>query len=77
MDKNIKKTKAKAKLVGFKILLNKTGRLEVELSGLPLEDVDKTFKNHPNKHIFKALIRVTNNSLESLVKDLERHLSAI
>ncbi len=75
MDNKTKKTKAK--LVGFEILLNKSGRLEVELSGLPLEDVDKAFKNHPNKHIFKALIRVTNNSLDSLVEDLEKHLSAI
>lgn len=69
--------KTKAKLVGFKILLNKTGRLEVELSGLPLEDVDKTFKNHPNKHIFRALISLSNNRIESLVEDLEKHLSAI
>ena len=75
MDNKTKKTKAI--LVGFKVLLNKTGRLEVELSGLPLEDVERTFKNHPNKHIFKALIRVTNNRLNSLVEDLEKHLSAI
>ena len=75
MDNKTKKTKAK--LVGFKVLLNKSGRLEVELSGLPLEDVDKVFKNHPNKYIFKALIRVANNSLDSLVEDLEKHLSAI
>ena len=75
MDNKTKKTKAK--LVGFKVLLNKTGRLEVELSGLPLEDVERTFKNHPNKHIFKALIRVANNRLDSLVEDLEKHLSAI
>ena len=75
MDNKTKKTKAK--LVGFKVLLNKTGRLEVELSGLPLEDVERTFKNHPNKHIFKALIRVTNNRLNLLVEDLEKHLSAI
>ena len=72
-----KSKKTKAKLVGFEILLNKSGRLEVELSGLPLEDVDKAFKNHPNKYIFKALIRVANNSLDSLVEDLEKHLSAI
>jgi hypothetical protein len=69
--------KTKAKLVGFKVLLNKTGRLEVELSGLPLEDVDEAFKNHPNKQVFRALIRMSNNRIESLVEDLEKHLSAI
>ena len=75
MDEKTKKTKAK--LVGFEVLLNKTGRLEVELSGLPLEDVDKAFKNHPNKQLFRALISLSNNRIESLVEDLEKHLSAI
>tara|TARA_Y100001951_G_scaffold50357_1_gene39752 strand:+ start:110 stop:337 length:228 start_codon:yes stop_codon:yes gene_type:complete len=75
MDEKTKKTKAK--LVGFEVLLNKSGRLEVELSGLPLEDVDKAFKNHPNKHVFGALIRLSNNRIEELVEDLEKHLSAI
>ena len=69
--------KTKAKLVGFEVLLNKSGRLEVELSGLPLEDGDKAFKNHPNKHVFGALIRLSNNRIEELVEDLEKHLSAI
>ena len=69
--------KTKAKLVGFEILLNKSGRLEVELSGLPLGDVDKAFKNHPNKQLFRALISLSNNRIESLVEDLEKHLSAI
>ena len=75
MDEKTKKTKAK--LVGFEVLLNKSGRLEVELSGLPLEDVDMAFKNHPNKHVFGALIRLSNNRIEELVEDLETHLSAI
>lgn len=72
-----KSKKTKAKLVGFEVLLNKSGRLEVELSGLPLEDVDKAFKNHPNKYVFRALISLANNRIEELVEDLENHLSAI
>ena len=66
-----------AKLVGFSILLDRSGRLTAEMSGLPLDDVDKTFKNHPNKQQYRALIRMTNNRLGELVEDLEKHLSAI
>jgi hypothetical protein len=66
-----------AKLIGFKILLNKSGKLTAEMSGLPLEDVDKAFKNHPNKHLYKTLIQLSSNRLVDLVEDLERHLSAI
>jgi|TARA_Y100000294_G_C8518241_1_gene321782 hypothetical protein len=69
--------KTKAKLIGFKILLNKTGRLEVELSGLALKDVDKAFKAHPNKHVFRALISLANQRLDLLVEDLENHLSVL
>ena len=69
--------KTKAKLIGFKILLNKTGRLEVELSGLALKDVDKAFKTHPNKHVFRALISLANQRLDLLVEDLENHLSVL
>ena len=71
-----KKSK-EAKLVGFKIILDKSGKLTAEMSGLPLEDVEQVFKKHPNKHLYRALIRITNNSLDSLVEDLEKHLSAI
>jgi|TARA_R110001632_G_scaffold211952_2_gene337565 hypothetical protein len=73
MDKN----KKEAKLVGFKILLDKSGKLTAEMSGLPLDDVDKTFKNHPNKHLYRTLIRLSNNRIGELVEDLEKHLSAI
>ena len=66
-----------AKLVGFRILLDRSGRLTAEMSGLPLDDVDKTFKNHHNKQQYRALIRMTNNRLGELVEDLEKHLSAI
>ena len=69
--------KKEAKLVGFKILLDKSGKLTAEMSGLPLDDVDKTFKNHPNKHLYRTLIRLSNNRIGELVEDLEKHLSAI
>mgnify|MGYP003668747531 CR=1 FL=1 len=66
-----------AKLVGFRILLDRSGRLTAEMSGLPLDDVDKTFKNHPNKQQYRALISLSNNRIGELVEDLEKHLSAI
>jgi len=69
--------KKEANLVGFKILLDKSGRLTAEMSGLPIEYLDKAFKNHPNKHVYGALIRLVNNRVGELVEDIEKHLSAI
>ena len=71
------KQSKEAKLVGCKILLDKSGRLTAEMSGLPLEDIDRVFKNHPNKHVYAVLINLVNNKLGELVEDLEKHLSAI
>ena len=69
--------KKEANLVGFKILLDKSGRLTAEMSGLPLEDLETVFKNHPNKHVYGALIRLVNNRVGEMVEDIEKHLSAI
>lgn len=69
--------KKQANLVGFKILLDKSGRLTAEMSGLPLEDLETVFKNHPNKHVYGALIRLVNNRVGEMVEDIEKHLSAI
>ena len=38
--------KTKAKLVGFEVLLNKSGRLEVELSGLPFVAESVRLEDH-------------------------------
>jgi hypothetical protein len=40
-----------AKLVGFQILLDRQGRLLVELSGLPLDEVDNVFKDFNDKNL--------------------------
>ena len=54
MDEKTKKTKSK--LVGIEVLLNKSGRLEVELSGLPLEDVDKHSRIIPTSTFLEHLL---------------------
>ena len=71
------KQSKEANLVGFKILLDKSGRLTAEMSGLPLEHLETAFKNHPNKHVYGALIRLVNNRVGEMVEDIEKHLSAI
>jgi predicted transcriptional regulator len=66
-----------AKLVGFQILLDKKGRLLVELSGLPLDEVDNVFKDYPNKNIYSVLIKECNHKLDELVTHLELELSSV
>jgi len=66
-----------AKLVGFQILLDNKGRLLVELSGLPIEEVDNVFKDFNDKNLYALLIKEANHKLDELVKHLERELSSV
>jgi len=66
-----------AKLVGFQILLDKKGRLLVELSGLPIEEVESVFKDYPDKNLYSVLIKECNHKLDELVKHLELELSSV
>ena len=66
-----------AKLVGFNILLDKKGRLLVELSGLPIDEVDGVFKDFPDKNLYSVLIKECNHKLSELVKHLESELSSV
>ena len=66
-----------AKLVGFQILLDNKGRLLVELSGLPIEEVDNVFKDFNDKNLYALLIKEANHKLDELVKLLERELSSV
>ncbi len=68
---------SKAKLVGFQILLDKKGRLLVELSGLPLDEVEGVFKDYPDKNVYSVLIRECNHKLGELVTHLESELSSV
>jgi hypothetical protein len=66
-----------AKLVGFKILLTTKGRLLVELSGLPIEEVDGVFEDFPDKNLYSVLIKECNHKLQELITHLEKELSSI
>jgi hypothetical protein len=66
-----------AKLVGFQILLDRKGRLLVELSGLPLDEVDAVFEDSPDKHMYNVLIEECNHKLAALVMHLEAELSSL
>jgi len=66
-----------AKLIGFNILLDRKGRLLVELSGLPLNKVDDVFEELPDKHLYKVLIQECNHKLDELVNHLELELASI
>ncbi len=66
-----------AKLVGFQVLLDKKGRLLVELSGLPLDEVNEVFENFPDKNLYSVLIKEANHKLEDLVTHLEKELSSV
>jgi hypothetical protein len=66
-----------AKLVGFKILLTTKGRLLVELSGLPIEEVDNVFEDFPDKNLYSVLIKECNHKLGELVTHLESELSSV
>lgn len=66
-----------AKLIGFNILLDRKGRLLVELSGLPLDKVDEVFEELPDKHMYKVLIKECNHKLDELVNHLELELSSV
>jgi hypothetical protein len=66
-----------AKLVGFQVLLDNKGRLLVELSGLPLEEVDGVFEGFPDKNLYSVLIKECNHKLAELVKHLELELSSV
>jgi len=65
------------KLVGFKILLTTKGRLLVELSGLPIEEVDGVFEDFPDKNLYSVLIKECNHKLQELITHLEKELSSI
>lgn len=66
-----------AKLVGFDILLDRKGRLLVQLSGLPLDKVNDVFEDCPDKNLYNVLIKECNHKLDELVKHLELELSSV
>jgi len=66
-----------AKLIGFQLLLDRQGRLLVELSGLPLDEVDNVFKDFNDKNLYSVLIKECNHKLDELVKHLEKELSSV
>jgi hypothetical protein len=66
-----------AKLIGFQILLDRQGRLLVELSGLPLDEVDNVFKDFNDKNLYALLIKESTHKLDELVKHLETELASV
>lgn len=65
-----------AVLVGFKVLLDKRGRILTEICGLPLEKVLDVFKKDPNKHIYYTLVRESRTKISKLITHLEKELGA-
>lgn len=66
-----------ATLVGFKIVLDREGRLLTEICGLPLEQCHKVFEQHPEKYTFYKLIKEARAKLKETITYLEQEIGAL
>jgi hypothetical protein len=74
---NKKQKKKEATLLTFKIVLDTKGNLWTEVGGLPLEHVEKCFKNQSDSYLISKLIREGKIKLEKINKYLHDELTAI
>jgi len=70
------KTKKEGNIFSYKILINKKGQLITEISGLPIEDVNKVFKGY-NVNRIQTVIREAKNHFSKFHNKLESELDAL
>ena len=63
-------------LISFKLLIDGKGTLVTELSGVPDKELHKIFKGS-QLDLIRTLLRLCNNKLQPLHKNLEDELDAL
>ena len=63
-------------LISFKVLLTAEGNLVTEISGIPLDKIDKVFSKEDRKSI-KTLVEQAKIKLEPLHLHLQREIQAL
>lgn len=63
-------------LISFKVLLTAEGNLVTEISGIPLDKIDKVFSKEDRK-IIKTLVEQAKIKLEPLHLHLQREIQAL
>ena len=63
-------------LIGFKVIVNSSGTVMTEMSGVPEEDLHKVFKGS-DLQLMRKLIRLCSDKLQPLHTYLELELEAL
>ena len=63
-------------LISFKVLLTAEGNLVTEISGIPLDKIDKVFSKEDRK-LIKTLVEQAKIKLEPLHLHLQREIQAL
>jgi len=63
-------------LISFKVLINSEGNIVTEMSGIPINDLDKIFKDD-ELSLIKTIILLTQLKLEPIHEYLSEELSAL
>jgi hypothetical protein len=66
-----------ATLLTFKIVLDVKGNIVSDLGGLPINDVDRVFRNEDDAYVIKKIIREGTIKLQGIHKYLEDEVTAI
>ena len=66
-----------ATLLTFKIVLDSKGNIVSDLGGLPINDVDRVFRNEDDAYVIKKIIREGTIKLQGIHKYLEDEVTAI
>lgn len=61
-------------LLSFKILIDETGTVVTELSGIPVDKIDKVFKNNDSL-LIKKIVTDARSKVEGLHRFLEDELN--
>lgn len=64
-------------ILSFRILINRSGDLVTELSGVPDKDLNKCFKNENDLLLVRKIIREAKPKLEKLHSFLESELDSM
>jgi len=73
--KKIKK-REEGNLISFKVIVNSSGIVMTEMSGIPEEDLSKVFKGD-ELQLMRRIISLCNNKLSPLHNYLEEELNAL
>jgi len=66
-----------ATLLTFKIVLDVKGNIVSDLGGLPINDVDRVFRNEDDAYVIKKIIREGTIKLQGIHKYLEDEVTAM